>query len=868
MGLRTTLAIAATLAGLLPSGRAMAAFETRTGAATLGTGLTAMVEDWSLGTIAPPPRQLAQGSSSQRFQRLRPQLEAEVAQLHPDIVAVRVFGSTSPDYGDYVTWMASVTLRTGLRVDEQAAIAQQVAAHMVAFRIQQEGSLFPTTPSFRDVGGLLATFEQAEGGTASVSRAVFTIVNYSPPVAEVRLNIDTDRGLEEPLIGRVAAGQFTAIAANGADPAAAARTLRDQGEAQYQAGDLAAARQSLEAARDRFQALGDVEAEFWVLDRLAAIYDGLNQPQAATTALQRQGEAAIALRDPLKMRRVGSELQCRNQWDAALGLYRPAYDIYRRNAAAQPSLWDPYLLQQELWTLASMAQVLIKAGRFAEAETLLQQGIDQFEAVFNAPLEGPFDGDAELDRQIRDFAEFFNSPLSSSNLYLMLQRVLIAQGKTEAALVAIERGRTRALEALWAVKQPGLRVAAPNLEDMRQIARNRQATLVTYSFDLFVDRCGWDDETAPALLTWVITPEGDIRFHQQAVPFDQLPGNHEDLQDLVSGVRSGLGARGLTVLAANPERLTLPETAPALQNSYLRSLHDLLIAPIADYLSEDPTDPVIFVPDFVLFLVPFPALQAADGSYLIDHHTPLSAPSIQALQLTAQSRQRSRSALSNPLIVGNPTYGPVRLNRGEVLQLPPLPGAEQEARTIAARLGTTPLIGAAATKSAILERLSSASLIHLATHGLLDGIVIADMPGAIAVAQSGEGFTQGIAVPGTNQVAYFSDNGLITVEELLTFRLQAELVVLSACNTGGGELTGDGVTGLSRAFIAAGVPSVIVSLWSVPDAPTGALMTVFYDEWLRHGDKAQALRQAMLATRDRYPNPINWAAFTLIGESQ
>jgi CHAT domain-containing protein len=109
---------------------------------------------------------------------------------------------------------------------------------------------------------------------------------------------------------------------------------------------------------------------------------------------------------------------------------------------------------------------------------------------------------------------------------------------------------------------------------------------------------------------------------------------------------------------------------------------------------------------------------------------------------------------------------------------------------------------------------------------------------------------------------------LITTNDLLTFRLQAELVVLSACNTGGGNLSGDGVTGLSRAFIAAGVPSLIVSLWSVPDAPTGELMTVFYEEWLRHGDKAQALRQAMLATRDRYPNPINWAAFTLIGESE
>jgi CHAT domain-containing protein len=264
---------------------------------------------------------------------------------------------------------------------------------------------------------------------------------------------------------------------------------------------------------------------------------------------------------------------------------------------------------------------------------------------------------------------------------------------------------------------------------------------------------------------------------------------------------------------------------------------------------------------------PFPALQSADGSDLIDHHTPITAPSIQSLQLTAQSRQQSRPARSSPLIVGNPTYSPVELRLGQSVTLPQLPGAEQEALDIAEQLGATPLIGPDATKTTILERISDAGLIHFATHGLLETGLLTDIPGAIAVAQTDGGFTNPIPLAGTNSSILFSDNGLITTHDLLTFRLQAELVVLSACNTGGGNLSGDGVTGLSRAFIAAGVPSLIVSLWSVPDAPTGELMTVFYEEWLRHGDKAQALRQAMLATRDRYPNPINWAAFTLIGES-
>jgi CHAT domain-containing protein len=94
-------------------------------------------------------------------------------------------------------------------------------------------------------------------------------------------------------------------------------------------------------------------------------------------------------------------------------------------------------------------------------------------------------------------------------------------------------------------------------------------------------------------------------------------------------------------------------------------------------------------------------------------------------------------------------------------------------------------------------------------------------------------------------------------------------VVLSACSTGGGEITGDGVLGLSRAFIAAGVPSLIVSLWNVKDQPTAELMTAFYQNLKANPDKAQALRQAMLTLAEKYPEqPQFWAAFTLIGEAQ
>ena len=152
-----------------------------------------------------------------------------------------------------------------------------------------------------------------------------------------------------------------------------------------------------------------------------------------------------------------------------------------------------------------------------------------------------------------------------------------------------------------------------------------------------------------------------------------------------------------------------------------------------------------------------------------------------------------------------------------------------------------------------MPKLPDARIIHLATHGLLDDFIGLGIPGAIALAPDGTGKL---------------NDGLLTASEIFDLKLNAELVVLSACDTGRGKITGDGVIGLSRSLITAGVPSIIVSLWSVPDAPTADLMTKFYRNFQQTGNKAQALRQAMLTTIETHPNPKDWAAFTLIGEAE
>jgi CHAT domain-containing protein len=158
------------------------------------------------------------------------------------------------------------------------------------------------------------------------------------------------------------------------------------------------------------------------------------------------------------------------------------------------------------------------------------------------------------------------------------------------------------------------------------------------------------------------------------------------------------------------------------------------------------------------------------------------------------------------------------------------------------------MTGAKATETRVRESLSAKRWLHFATHGVARD----DQPGQSFVALAADG----------------KADGQLSVGEVLELRLQADLVVLSACQTGLGKLSGDGVLGLGRAFLYAGTPRVVVSLWSVPDEPTALLMERFYTGLVKGLAPAEALRQAQRATRQRFADPAAWAAFVLVGEGK
>jgi hypothetical protein len=301
-------------------------------------------------------------------------------------------------------------------------------------------------------------------------------------------------------------------------------------------------------------------------------------------------------------------------------------------------------------------------------------------------------------------------------------------------------------EPLWSYWQSGYRlkgrkalhplstVASPTIEQIKQIAKVQNSTLVQYSiiYDDFKVQ-GKEQSKESKLYIWLIKPTGEVTFRSvDLTPLWQCkvaqPCAPTTLNDLVTDARESIGVRGRSIIAVVPTQEALQD-AEAKATKRLQQLHQLLIQPIADLLPTDPNAHVIFIPQERLFLAPFPALQDASGKYLIEKHTILTAPSIQVLEFTRKQRQRVGATHTSPLqgndalVVGNPTMPSVRPAFDKPpQQLPPLPGAEREAKAIAPLLNTQPLIGDKATKTVVEELLPKARIIHLATHGLLDDV--------------------------------------------------------------------------------------------------------------------------------------------------
>jgi len=326
------------------------------------------------------------------------------------------------------------------------------------------------------------------------------------------------------------------------------------------------------------------------------------------------------------------------------------------------------------------------------------------------------------------------------------------------------------------------------------------------------------------------------------------PVTAERLADLTRQFLAGLSQRpgpARTVMESSIQPVSGATAGPKLAS--------ILLDPIKELLAKNLK--VVVCPDGPLWSLPFEALPVGSGSYLIDQNQVTYAYSILDLVKAEGMRydRKRAKASANGLIIANPTFGAAGTDRSGAIRfdnLPSLPGADREARAIVSLdPGATLLSGNQATSTPVLKAMPAAKFIHFGTHGFANP----DFPmlSGVVLAQPGPG-----------------ESGFLTALDLQSLKLSADLVVLSACETGKGDYElGRGLVGLTWALSEAGASTQIVSCWSVDDASTADLMQSFYTGYLRAGKpKGVALCDAIREVKKKWPDPYYWAPFILVGD--
>lgn len=261
---------------------------------------------------------------------------------------------------------------------------------------------------------------------------------------------------------------------------------------------------------------------------------------------------------------------------------------------------------------------------------------------------------------------------------------------------------------------------------------------------------------------------------------------------------------------------------------------------------------LIIVPQGYLSHIPFETLMASSGEYLIQNHSISYAYSLKLFDIQKSIKDKSKGLLA----VFSPDYslnyattsdnedlkGLVRSGNYELL------GAKAEAKHVSSVFDGDLYLGNTATKTNFIESSSNYDILHLAMHAVINE-EDANMSNLI-----------------------FDNDERLYISELYNMKIPAHLAVLSACDTGLGELKeGEGVQSLSRAFTYAGVKSTVMSLWPVPDRETSVIMTEFYNNLKAGKSKDEALQLAKIKYMDNVSevelkHPYYWAGFVVSGD--
>jgi len=549
-------------------------------------------------------------------------------------------------------------------------------------------------------------------------------------------------------------------------------------------------------------------------------------------------------------------LRAQGDAEAALGFYEQGRKIARD--LASPELAWP-----------------LEHGRGKALEALGRR--DQAVAAYRAAIEAI----EQVRGRLRDEALRSGYMEERCQVYADLARLLLDMGKVGEAFGYVERHRARAyLDLVGGEKGGPVPALAPEgggrgeerelrrkierlsqlleQERVEQPSERREAAVTSFSRELAEAQRRYT-----LLLSELRAADPEYASLVSVSPLDvgRVQGLLDADSALVEYFLAGDAVHVFVLTATRLAHVSLPETAEAVgvRVALLRdrlaagsddwrgpaeSLWDLLIAPAEATGLLAGTKRLYLVPQGVLHHLPFAALVApadAGGSYLVQRYELAQLPSASTLSLCRQRPAHGRtSALA---------FAPDRAR----LQL-----ASQEAQAMAESFGQggRALAGSAASEHYCKSHCGEYAVLHFASHSEFD--------------RKNPLFSHVVLEPGDG------DDGNLNVFEIMPLKLAADLVTLSACNTGLGSgyfretPAGDDLVSLTSAFLRAGAASVVASLWDVGDGDASELMRRFYGH-LRDSDKAGALARAqreMLASGGAYATPRAWASFILVGDAR
>jgi len=295
---------------------------------------------------------------------------------------------------------------------------------------------------------------------------------------------------------------------------------------------------------------------------------------------------------------------------------------------------------------------------------------------------------------------------------------------------------------------------------------------------------------------------------------------------------------------------------------------------------------LIVSPDGSLNLIPFGALVDEENHYLLEQHEITYVTSGRDLLRLQYSERAQRP----PLVIADPAFdqagaaarpaADTRAARGIDGKFAPLPGTAAEAQAIAKLMPRAVVDTGALASEVVVKSAYRPSVLHIASHGFFldqlpppaSGSASRGLTASNAVASTTSPLLRsGLALAGANlRQGGGSEDGLLMAIEAASIDLTGtKLVVLSACETGVGEVrSGEGVQGLRRAFVIAGAESVVMSLWPVSDEATKDLMAGYYEQLLKGQGRAAGLRavQLRMLKDSRRSHPFYWASFLVAGQ--